>query len=499
MGDKTSERLKTGIFWNFIGKFSGKFLSFATNIVLARILMPEDFGKVAVAMVVWEVITVFGEMGLSAKLIHQQDELHEHATAAFWMNILIALVIGLAALAISPLAVRFYHQPMIKSIIAVLALGNMITAFGATHSTLLTKKMAFKQLSLLIISLAIIRSAISIILVTNGFGIWSLVLPQLLTAPLRVAAVWIMEPWRPEMRLYSAYWKSLFHFGKFVFGTTMIHYININGDYMVIGKILGASALGLYQHAYTIANWPISNLVWVSGRLLFPAFSRLQNNLAEFRSLYLRAIETMSILAFPVLTGLILVAGDLIPLVYGEKWRPSVVPLKLILLFAFVRTVGSIGGKVLMAVGKPQKEFRFNAAQAIPLIIAILVGSKFGITGVAAGMSLVLASFGVVFVRVASSAIGLTMGSVGRAIWPASSCSFLMWLVLTVLGLILTKTAIHETTGLFLTIGCGMLLYPTFLFLLFRKQSMKLLRLVIDILSLHFSFLALRRKTQFSR
>jgi len=498
MNNASSDQIKNGVFWNFCGHFAGRFLAFGTNIVMARMLMPQDFGKVAVAMVVWEIITLFGAMGLSSKLIHQQDDIARYATAAFWMNIFIAVSLAAAALAVSPLAAAFYETDLIKPFITVLALGHVITSLGNIHTTLMLKKMAFKRLSILNMGVSVMESLTAILMVLNGYGVWSLMLPKLLSAPIRVTGLWLLEPWRPQMRLYLQHWKDIFTFGKYVFGTTLLRYININCDYIVIGKTLGTGALGFYQHAYSLANWPIQNIVWVAVRVMFPAFAGMQKNRKEFQRLYLKTVANLAIIAFPCLTGLIIVADDLIPVVYSAKWIPSILPLKLILAFAFVRCIGSIGGQVLLAVGQPNREFRFNAMQALPLIASILIGSKFGINGVAAGMSLVLSIFGIVFIQVASGAIGLNISHVGRAVYPAALCSGIMWGLLAVLEIILHTQEVNQVVSLLLTMACGMVIYTAAMLGIFRMQARDFLNLANDVLIQRFGFLKARRKPQMS-
>ena len=154
--------------------------------------------------------------------------------------------------------------------------------------------------------------------------------------------------------------------------------------------------------------------------------------------------------------------------------------------------------RFLLAVGQPEKEFRFNAMQALPLVAGILIGAKFGIAGVAAGMSIVLSVFGIAFIQVASGAIGLNIFLVGRAVYPAALCSGIMWGLLFILGNILRINGVNQVASLLLTIGCGFVVYTASMFVIFRVQANGFLNLASDILIQRFGFLRARRKPQMS-
>jgi len=211
-----NSKVKSGTIWTFAAHFIGKSLSLIVGVVLARILSPSDFGVVAVALVVWQLIMVFGATGVGSKLIQQQEHFEHYATAAFWLNIAVACILAIIAVFISPLASLFYETPLIKPIIFILALGLLITSLGNTHATLLSKEMAFKGLAFIEVSTAIISNLITLAMVLTGFGVWSLVIPNLCITPIRVFALWRICPWRPSLKLEIQYWREIFNFGKYV-------------------------------------------------------------------------------------------------------------------------------------------------------------------------------------------------------------------------------------------------------------------------------------------
>jgi len=463
--------IRSGLLWNFGSQIMIRILSLGVGIMTARILTPEDFGIVAVAMVVWQMIALLGQMGLGAKLIQQRKNVAEYANATFWLNLMVNTAIALLAVVLSPLAAKFYDNPATTRIIQVLAAGFILSAFGNTHSTLLQKKMAFKTLSTLDVSLTLLKIIITVSMLLTGFGFWSLILPGLFKHPFRIIALWKFEPWRPRFHLGIEYWRDIFKFGKFILGTTIVRYLNINGDYLIIGKVLGAASLGLYKFGYGLANWPVENIVWIFSRVMFPAFAHLQNDIKEMQRLYLRVVETLSIVSFPLLIGLLSVADLLIPAVYGDKWRPAVLPLKIIIVFTIVRTISSLGGQILMALGQPGKEFKMNACQVIPLLTAVYIGSRFGIVGVAAGMSTVLSGFAIWFLVITNKAIDLSIKHLIKAVLPALVSSGVLYMVvfLFLRWTATTQFGVYEVLAISVCIGAAA--YVLFMLIFFRETS----------------------------
>ncbi len=473
MGKSVSQKIGSGLIWNFSAHAITRILSLGVGILMARILAPEDFGMVAIAMVVWEMIAILGQFGLGAKLVHQQQNIDEYANSTFWLNVMVSGFIAAVALVVAPYAAGFYNNPISEPIIKILACGFILSSIGSTHATLLSKNMAFKKLSMVDIICTVLKDIIAVGMVLGGCGLWSLVLPDLFVKPVRIIFLWYMVPWRPRLRLGLKYWKDIFTFGKYVFGTTLLRYLNINGDYLIIGKVLGAAPLGLYRFAYNLANWPIKNVVWVCGKVLFPAFSQLQNDIKEMQRLYLKVVETISIILFPCLIGLLATAEIIIPAIYGEKWRPAVLPLKIIIAFTTIRSIASLGGQVLMALGLPNREFKMNAFQVIPLLVAVFWGSRFGIVGVATGMSVVLSGFAIWFIAIAAGAIDLRMKTLGKAVLPAFVSSGIMWICVVQTVKMSLANGVGEILTVLIATGIGALSYIFCMLLIFREPSQR--------------------------
>lgn len=474
------QKIKTGSFWTFFGVGIDKVFSFAVMVILARTLSLSDFGIAAIAWVVLEFIQIWGVTGAGSKLIHQQTNIREYATAVFWLNLLVAGGIALITVAIATPVAAFYNSPLVQPVLSVLALGFIVSALGSTHATLLRKEMSFKKLSILEMSVNIVSSLFSVFMALTGFGVWSLILPRLCASPIRIVGLWRLHPWRPTRNFKLEYWKEIFDYGKFVFGTTVVRYFNVKGDNLIIGKLLGTEALGLYSFAYDLANWPVRNFVFMMSSVTFPAFSALQKDMDTLKGIYLKTIEMISLISFPCLIGLMAVADEFIPLVYGEKWVPAILPFKVIIVFALYSSIASVGGPLLRALGQPRKEFAFNFIQIGPLFFAIVIGAQYGIVGVAVGMSLTLSLFGILFLGMATKAIGLDLKVLARRILPGILSAVIMGICVSILEKSLRAQQYETMSVLLASIGIGIVIYPLVLVILFRGSAKSLMSLIAE-------------------
>ena len=480
--ESLGQRIKNGTFWAFIGHGLLQVLSLTAIIVLARLLSPDDFGVVAIAMVVWGMVRLFGDIGIGAKIIQQSDEVDQYANAAFWLNILIASCLFLFTAAIAPFAASFYKNDLVNPILMILGLGFFLNSFGATHSVLLIKEMEFKKKALVDVTVELITKIMTILMAFVGYGVWSLVIPQVLSSPFRVLALWKICPWRPSVEFNFIYWKKIYHYGKYILGTDLLRYISLNGDYMVIGRFLGVFELGLYRFAHMIANYPVENIVWVVGKVCFPAFSKLQNDLARLRETFLKMIKLLSLVSFPLFIGLVGVAHELIPFVFGEKWNNAIIPLQIIVGFTLIRSFVSPSGIIVRALGRPRIEFIFNLAQVPIVLLAIIVGVQFGIIGVAIAVSSVVGIMALWFLKLSVGLVDLRLKDVFRQLYPALLSSLVMLGVVLLVRHGLMGWGYWDYQILLVCIPSGAVVYFATLLMVFRSSFQMLWNIFMEVI-----------------
>ncbi|OGW16628.1 MAG: hypothetical protein A3G93_16505 [Nitrospinae bacterium RIFCSPLOWO2_12_FULL_45_22] len=463
-------KAKAGTLWMALQEVSFRVLSFGTNIILARLLFPRDFGVVALALVAWEIIRLLGNLGIGAKLIHQQDDIEGYATAAFWLNITLAIILAVLTAIIAPYIALFYSNDLIHHILLLYSAVYIIQSLGSTHLALLNKALAFKKIALVELLITFLSKSIAITMAITGYGVWSLVIPEVILSPLKVLGLWIINPWRPSLALNISYWRDIFVFGFNFLGADLVRYLNINGDYMIIGKLLGEHSLGLYTFAYNLANLPFQAITAVAAKVAFPILSGLQDNLERFREVFLKMTKVVSLVSFPLLIELFIFSDLFVPLIYGNKWEASILPLKIIIGFVLFRTFASPGGQILFAMGRPDILFKFNLGQVPFLLTAVFIGARYGIVGAAIGMSGVLMVGTLVLLYISLRPIGLSLRTPFQAIFPAAASSGLTALSLGLLKGIFLTAGLQNYLILISLMPLGFVIYLIALSLFFRDD-----------------------------
>ncbi|MBP9005974.1 MAG: lipopolysaccharide biosynthesis protein, partial [Candidatus Marinimicrobia bacterium] len=337
MADSVIEQAKSGVRWVGIGQVGYRILSMVSTIVLARLLMPDDFGVIALARLVLGFVMLLSAWGIDASIIVEEKRPKQIANVAFWINFGIMLVLGLLVIGISPWVKKFYDTPVLQPILIWLGLGLIFQSFELVPRTILNRDLNYKYLTVINLSVEIFAQLLVILLAIFGCGVWSLVIPQILASPLRAIPYWIKTKWRPSLYIEKSDIKQVLSFGKSILGAELIRYLNTNTDYFLIGKLLSKDKLGYYSFAFNLANWPVENIVKVINTVSLPTLAKVQSDLAEMRRLFLRMTEMVSLVTFPIFGVLVGITYELLVVIFGTKWIPAVRPLQVIVIYGIMR------------------------------------------------------------------------------------------------------------------------------------------------------------------
>ncbi|HFE51899.1 MAG TPA: MOP flippase family protein [Bacteroidetes bacterium] len=372
-----------GVAWTGLAKFSVQGLQFLLTIILARLLVPDDFGVIGMASVVTTAIAMVNERGLTAALVQRPDLEERHLSSSFWASLVFGGFLFLAVVVAAPFVAGFFHKPVVRPVLIVMALGFIIGAFGLVQKALLTRHLDFRKLALLEIVSVTSSGVVSVVLAFLGFGVWSLVWGSVLTQLVQTILLWLFVSWKPRLLFDWQAFKGLLTFGANVLGTNVAVYVNTNVDYVVVGRTLGSEPLGYYTIAFNMVTLPVYRLAGIVSKVAFPTFSRVQHDLARFRQGYLEAIHYISMAIFPLLTGLMIFAPEFVQVVLGPKWMPATVPIQVLSIMALLKSVGTTKGAVLLARGRADIELKWNLAYLGPFVAALIVGTHWGLVGVA--------------------------------------------------------------------------------------------------------------------
>jgi len=465
------------VFWNMVSSFGVSGIRFTGTAVLARILFPEDFGIIAMAYLITEVIFIFGNLGMGAALIHRQDVDDEYLNTSFWSSLAIGMILTLSAYLSSPLAGIFFKHAVVVSVIQCLSVNFFISSVVSVQTVLLTKNLQFKELAIVEITTTVFRVAVILTFAFLGFRFWSIVVGSIVERVLKTTIFYIRSAWRPAFQFSVKKYMILFNYGKHLYGGSFLAYFNRNMDFIITGRVFGAADLGYYQFAFNIPHLVLSNFTQKVGQVLFPVYSKVQDDKERVRRGVLKTTELISILTFPLMFGLMFTARDFILTVYGNKWLPSVLPLQILCLSGAVKSVNSVTGILFMSQGRPDISFKWGLF-ILPLTIGVIYYcSRWSIVGVAIGM-VVLTFLGFVAVKIALDLIDTKMSRFFRHMIPGILGSLGMVLILYLLNRVGFVRDMVCWQRLFLNIFFGVLIYAGLVRVFFNDSRALLFQVI---------------------
>lgn len=370
--------------WALTGSIGVRVIGLSTSVMLARLLTPEIFGLVGMALVVVGFIYVIQEAGLSSYLVQVKVISKKVVTTTFILNIILSVFLIVVLLLLAPFISQFYEQPEIEPLLYYSCLGIFIGSLGITQRGILMRNKKFKKISFIDITAEICTAFVAILLALLKFPMlavgFSMLFRPAIQSIMLVALIGLREVMgKADFGLI----KDIFPFSLNVLGTRIVNFARNNVDYLLIGKLLGSSSLGLYTIAFqwsTIVRFYFSQSI---ANVAFPEVARHQNDLKKVGTIYINLLKKISFITFPLCIGLAIVAPEFIEFLYGAKWL-EVVPVLQILMFAGVlSSLGTIVGSILKGIGRPDIEFRINMFSLLSFIIMVLIGSWWGIKGVA--------------------------------------------------------------------------------------------------------------------
>ncbi len=381
------------VVWACCSFGTGKLLALATMMVLARLLTPTDFGLMAFALVYIMYLETLGDLGTSAALVYWPAREHDAARVSFLITVVTGWIWFAITLLIAPQVAAFFHNPESEAILRALAWSFPIKALGATQDALCQKRLRFGRRLVPEVALSGVKAVVAITLALKGFGVWSLVWGQLAGVATWTIALWTVVGWRPDARVpWDLVWPMLRYGGGVVAVNALaalLHHI----DLVIVGRIAGAAALGVYQLAYKIPEVLIALPIWIAGTVLFPAFARVrqQGSAADLRDAYLTTMRYGTLLTCPSVAALVLFAAPLVTLAFGARWLVAVPILRALAIYGLLRSLGSPAGDVIKAVGRPGLLAILGVIKAAVLVPALLIagmsGSPLGVASTLAALT----------------------------------------------------------------------------------------------------------------
>ncbi len=380
-----SLRKKTlaGLTWSGLSQGVRQASQFVITAILARLLSPDDFGLLGMATVFTGFVSIFSELGVSGALVQKQDTDERHYSSAFWLNVVAGITLmGLFMMA-SPFIADFYGKEKLQPILVALSLNFFLSAFTIIQQAILSKQMDFKSLAICEVTAVVGAGIIGIFFAFRGAGVWSLVYQALTFSAINSIALWSFSPWRPKFIFSFGAIKDIFSFSANMTAFQVVNYFARNVDYLLIGKFLGTHSLGLYTLAYKLMMVPLQNISWVLAKVMFPAFSKIQDDLPKVREVYLKMVQLISAVTFPLMLALFIVAPQFIYVIYGPQWAPVIEVIRVFCFCGMIQSVATSVGVIYQSLGRADIQLRMGLWGALVSTTAIIIGLQWDIYGVA--------------------------------------------------------------------------------------------------------------------
>jgi O-antigen/teichoic acid export membrane protein len=380
---KTNSKIIKGGFYLTIVNVLSQFLAIIVNIVLARLLLPEDFGLVALTMTYIGFITLFTNMGFGSSIIYENDTSQEQLSSIYWLNYGLSIASFLIIISTSQFAASFYNEPKLTPIVLVAAINILVNPFYIIQYKLLERDLEFKTISKINLSGTLIGSIAAIIGAYLGLGVYALILQSLVSSAVRLVMIMLYKRWLPSFYFNFKEIKHMIWYSLKFKASQMSMYFERNIDYLILGKFFTSVVLGYYAFSYNIMYTPVKRISYIFSEVLFPSFSSFKNDKEKIIKGYFKSVNLIALVSIPAMTILAFNADFIIHLVFGQKWDGAI-PIVRILCFAgAVQSISQFGGVIFSSIGKPEITLYVSIGRTVLTVLAIVVGVQYGVLWVA--------------------------------------------------------------------------------------------------------------------
>ena len=371
-------------------------ISFIITVFLATLLSPRDFGLVGIVVLYTGFLDVFSSIGLGSAVVQSKTIDQNQLSTIYWVNLIGGVVANIIMiLAAYPIS-WFYKEPELIYIIVCMSFNFTVGSLYSIQKRILEKELNFRIIGYLSIITTLLSGVFGIISAVLGLGLWSLVIQINSQYLLYMVGYYRLNVWKPARSFNLNGCKDQFTFGLNMLGSQVFYYIQRNIDYFLVSKLLGTVIFGYYTLAYRIMYFPIRQFAHVFTNVLFPVFSKVQDDIDMIKSGYLRTIRLISLISFPAMLMLSLFSEEIITILFGTKWIQTAYILKIIGFGGAIQSIGIIDKIVFPAINRPKIIFKLGIINCLITTLSIFIGTKWGIIGVSYGIIVSIGLFWII-------------------------------------------------------------------------------------------------------
>jgi O-antigen/teichoic acid export membrane protein len=465
--NKQNVSTRSQLYWNTLLKIPGQTVSFVISIIVARILVPNDFGIMGIAMMLIGYTNLFTDFGFTEAIIQKKIEDKKTLDSIFTVNLAVSLILAILFFISSGYIADFFRSPECKNVIRVLSIVFVVTSFSAVPSAILRRDMNFRTLSLINLSSSFLMSLITLSLALNSLGYWALVFGQLIPNLLVTVVICYKVRWVPAINYDHSSMKDVFHFGVWNFTKTQLGFLSHHVDKFVIGRGLGTASLGFYDKAMSLASMPTNSLTANINSVMFSSFSTNKQDKDLLQTHFKKGLSLISFINFPIYIGLVVIAPYFVYSLLGEKWAPMIGPFQIILVGFITKTFGGLTASLNVGIGNYKKHtIRFSIALGV-FIVSCLFLLMFNITGIAVSFLIFSIVEIYMLMDLALKGIGLAWKEVVIPVYPGVTASVLMLLITSSISHFLLLD--YSVTNMILIAMVGLFSYS--LYILIDKST----------------------------
>ena len=357
MQENLKAKTVSGMIWSALQRFGTMGISFVSNIVLARLLTPDDYGCIGMLAIFITVSNTFVDGGFVSALIQKKEPTQKDYSTIFWWNLFLSVVLYGVLFISAPAVSRFYNIPLLESVLQVQGIILIINALNIVQTNQLRKSINFKRLATIHIVSHIVGAVLAIVLAYMGWGVWALVAQQIVASSITSVMLWVMNRWMPSLCFSIESFKQLFSFGGFILASNLINTFCNNVQGLLIGKFFNPAMLGYYTQAYKLENIASHSISNVADQVSYPVLSKFQSDNNAMKNAIYRLLSSIAYITLPLMLLLVLIAEPLILLLYGEKWIPSVPYFQIICVGGIAVCLQGVTYQAVASIGKSKELF----------------------------------------------------------------------------------------------------------------------------------------------
>lgn len=351
-----------------------------TTITLARLLSSYDYGLAAIVITINELMLVFTRVGIGTKLIQSdQEDFEVLCNSAYWLNWLVFVTLFFAQCGVAFGVARFYRDAQLILPICVMGITYLLVPISSIQASLIVKENRLKVSALVNTVQLTASNLMAILFAIMGLGMWAVILPKVLGAPIWVYMYYSRHPWRPTQGFMTQYWGELLSFGKNILGVQLLKALRNNLDYLLIGRLIGIEELGIYFFAFNAGLGLSLSVINAVNSALYPHLCSVRSNIQELQKTYFSSLKAILPMIVPIVLLQSFLAPIYVPLIFGSKWVVAVPILILICLSAIPRPFADAASSLMVAVGRPDIDLRWNVIFTGLFMVSLVAGIHYNL------------------------------------------------------------------------------------------------------------------------